>query len=334
MHKVTSLTVLLASFLTLSGLSHAENVKTPVTTQNQVIAVTNTLSQAEAHAAILKMAGKFNVTFEFEELYSPDADYTVKDKTLTKAQDIVFPIEISENKISLQHVLLIPNGTVVKHWRQDWEYQPTQAWRYIGHYQWEKVQYDAQQVKGKWLQTVWNSDDSPRYAALGEWSNTTGMLAWASDLTDKPLPRREYSKRDDYDLMKSINRHVITPQGWVQEEENWKYQTAQQQSVVREVGINRYTQDAAIDDHAVTQYWQANQAYWAQVRKLWNQALSNNFTIALRSPEVKDVEPRKPHYIAFLDQAEALQGKKLSDQQRYQQAKQLLNSELIRGEVR
>ena len=38
----------------------------------------------------------------------------------------------------------------------------------------------------------------------------------------RPLPRRESSVRDDYDVLIGHNRHTIVPSGWVHEEENYK----------------------------------------------------------------------------------------------------------------
>ena len=39
---------------------------------------------------------------------------------------------------------------------------------------------------------------------------------------DAPLPRREYTKRNDYNVLKRINRHEIKDFGWVHEQDNLK----------------------------------------------------------------------------------------------------------------
>ena len=44
-----------------------------------------------------------------------------------------------------------------------------------------------------------------------------GVSTWISDETWRPLPRREFSVRKDYDVLVGTNRHTITAQGWVQE---------------------------------------------------------------------------------------------------------------------
>lgn len=40
--------------------------------------------------------------------------------------------------------------------------------------------------------------------------------------TSSPLPRREYTKRDDYNVMLRGNRHEITDYGWMHEQDNDK----------------------------------------------------------------------------------------------------------------
>mgnify|MGYP006197439051 CR=1 FL=1 len=48
------------------------------------------------------------------------------------------------------------------------------------------------------------------------------MSTWISDETWRPLPRREFSVRKDYEVLVGTNRHTITPDGWLQEENNLK----------------------------------------------------------------------------------------------------------------
>src|SRR3546814_951309 len=64
------------------------------------------------------------------------------------------------------------------------------------------------------------------------------IATWTSDLTARPLPRREYTKRDDYNVLIGINRHTITPNGWTHEQFNTKVlrseeHTSELQSLMR-----------------------------------------------------------------------------------------------------
>ena len=111
---------------------------------------------------------------------------------------------------------------VQKHWRQDWRYEDTDLHVFIGRNRWVRQERTADEVRGRWSQAVFQVDDSPRYEALGEWEHYGSYSAWTSDRTARPLPRRETSVRDDYQILEGVNRHTLTPTGWVQEEENLK----------------------------------------------------------------------------------------------------------------
>lgn len=54
--------------------------------------------------------------------------------------------------------------TATKHWRQDWQYEATEKLVYRGHNTWERIKIPTDKIKGNWLQTVWQVDDSPRYS--------------------------------------------------------------------------------------------------------------------------------------------------------------------------
>ena len=87
---------------------------------------------------------------------------------------------------------------------------------------WAPREVPEDQRRGAWVQSVYQVDDSPRYAARGRWEHSDGLSTWISDETWRPLPRREFSVRKDYDVLVGTNRHTITPTGWVQEENNLK----------------------------------------------------------------------------------------------------------------
>lgn len=96
-------------------------------------------------------------------------------------------------------------------------------WSYIGNYKWKSIELKQQDAQGKWLQTVWQVDDSPCYAGLGRWTKDNGVTEWTSNETYRPLPRREHTIRNDYDVIIGTNRHVLTATGWVHEQDNIKF---------------------------------------------------------------------------------------------------------------
>ncbi len=134
--------------------------------------------------------------------------------------------------ISLTHILAMrvvqKDGTlsepmVTKHWRQDWRFEPTEVVEYRGREQWQRRVLRRKDVEGQWSQTVYQVDESPRYASVGRWQHATGSFSsWISGDTRRPLPRREWSVRKDYQVLIGTNRHTITPTGWIQEENNLK----------------------------------------------------------------------------------------------------------------
>jgi hypothetical protein len=181
-------------------------------------------------------------------------------------------------------------GPVVqKHWRQDWVYEDASLHEYVGHGRWRERAPARAESRGRWSQSVFQVDDSPRYEALGTFVHTANYSAWTSDETRRPLPRRESSVRDDYDVLIGTNRHTITPTGWVQEEENLKAVLESDAQVsgdsaylAREIGLNRYERIVDFDFSAGEDYWASTAAFWADVRAAWREIYSNRsgFTLA------------------------------------------------------
>ncbi|MEM9753980.1 MAG: DUF6607 family protein, partial [Planctomycetota bacterium] len=136
-------------------------------------------------------------------------------------------------------------------------------------------------VEGKWSQAVYQVDDSPRYEALGSWTHEGGRSAWESDVTWRPLPRREHTKRNrsDYHILAAVNRHTLTPSGWVHEQDNQKLVLDDDGNpasvLVHETGLNRYDRVSDVDFTAGREYWADTSAYWQDVRERWKEALGN-----------------------------------------------------------
>lgn len=280
-------TALLFTFavLTLSGCAGIDRRASSSTSQ---LAGTNGLSAPEPvhdadferdRRAILAMAGEFRVNFTFEETIAFVSGYTPLESKRSGAFELVELIEDRGDFISLQHILVMGDAEepqVIKHWRQDWQYQPAQVLRYRGEQRWVPEAVDAERARGAWSQTVYEVDDAPRYGGLGRWRHSDGETVWESDYGWRPLPRREYTTREDYQLMGAINRHVLSADGWAHEQINTKLIVDSEgvtRPLVREQGLNTYRR---IDDHdfsAGREYWQKTKAYWARVRALFDGAL-------------------------------------------------------------
>src|SRR5690349_16905498 len=104
--------------------------------------------KATERNAILSMAGTYKVSFDFIETFAPDSLYKFYPKYHATASEMVIVTENSENKISLNHFLLVNDSVVVKHWRQDWIYENTEFLEYEGNNTWSKRTLPKSDVKG------------------------------------------------------------------------------------------------------------------------------------------------------------------------------------------
>lgn len=260
--------------------------------------------------AILAMAGDYEVRFEFIENLALAPGYSAHEPHISGGHERVLVLEDSPERIVLQHLLVSSRGHVVKHWRQDWEYQPARSWRYLGGYRWAQRNVAPEEAAGKWVQTVWQVDDSPRYAALGRWEHAHGISRWTSEETWRPLPRREHTTRDDYDVLIGTNRHTLTAAGWAHEQHNYKLDRASDRYLAHEVATNTYTRSNTTDLSAASAYWEKTNRFWAAVRAYWDELLYNNPSVALIQPSDTD---SPSHLMAMLEQANDLSHQQLDN---------------------
>lgn len=231
---------------------------------------------AADRADILAMAGSYKVRFDMQESTPWVADYQPLDRKISGAHEVVKLIEDSGTKIILQHLLVINadgKDYIVKHWRQDWEYEPEKILVYADHNIWENQPISAKRAHGRWSQTVYQVDDSPRYAGLGQWETQGGVRRWRSNWTWRPLARRDAVRKPVYDRYYAINRHSPTPNGWIHFQDNLKMATVDGKRVpiVQEYVLNSYTRFDGYNVQAAEDYWQKTGAYWAEVRKCWEE---------------------------------------------------------------
>ncbi|MCH8490790.1 MAG: hypothetical protein LAT81_12785 [Oceanicaulis sp.] len=237
-------------------------------------------------AAILAMEGEYAVTFDFREHLPIDADYELHDQKVTPAREVVYVIADETDFISLQHLLLVGPADapiVIKHWRQDWAYEPARLMRYRGFNTWDFAELSPEQTAGAWSQTVYQVDDSPRYAGLARWIHEVNASTWEPAVSWRPLPRRDATIREDYDVIEAVNRHTVTEWGWTHEQDNTKLilRDGERRALVREHGINTYRSTELAGTQAATEYWEATQDYWALIRNAWSSVFeaAGEFTV-------------------------------------------------------
>jgi hypothetical protein len=238
-------------------------------------------TQERDRRAILAMAGGYRVNFDFLEV----ASFTGKGDRPRPYQswgtEKVY-VDIDEPRhISLVHILdmrvvgedgKVSASMVTKHWRQDWYYEPAEVIEYDRGNRWVKRKLTAAERKGKWVQQVYQVDEAPRYGSLGRWEHNAAFSSWVSGETARPLPRREWSVRKDYTLLRGTNRHTVLPTGWLQEENNLKDTAgAAMPFVGREYGVARYERLKNGDFAAGDTYYANTRPFWTEVMKQWQQ---------------------------------------------------------------
>jgi len=238
--------------------------------------------------AIKKMCGCYEVTFNFAETFNNSKDSLYKSsKTKTdKALEWAELIVDENNKISIQHLLQVGNPSnphIVKHWRQDWLYENTDFYMYNGDNNWLFQTKPKSEVKKQWTQKVYQVDDSPRYEGSATWVHVDGKSYW-ENTTDAPLPRREYTKRSDYNVTERGNRHEITSYGWLHDQDNRKIiREAGKEDVViaHEKGYNTYVKVADSKCKAAQDWWKKNTNKWQLVRNKWSEVYGRNTNLSL-----------------------------------------------------
>jgi len=237
--------------------------------------------------AILAMQGEYAVQFGFQETVRMAEGYTTRPAYRSRAFEAVIVLEDTPARIVLQH-LLVHGGHVTKHWRQEWLFEAPRRWEFVADRLWRWRDVPADLVAGGWTQCVYEVSDAPRYCGTGRWLHGGGVSTWTSDLSWRPLPRREYSQRSDYNVLMAVNRHTIVPGGWTHEQDNTKAVRDGDRRVTallaRETGFNDYQRAGgsdAMDFAPAYDYWQHTAGYWAQVRAQWALRLADPVGVRL-----------------------------------------------------
>ena len=232
------------------------------------------------------MCGCFEIDFKFSETfqYSNDSNYSKSKNYNAKALEFARIIKDEKDHISFQH-LLVMDDYVIKHWRQDWIYQNEDLLKYDGDNNWKYTSKTKKDVKGQWTQKVYQVDDSPRYEGSATWVHIDGKSYWENS-SYAPLPRREYTKRDDYNIMIRGNRHEITNDGWIHDQDNFKVVKDSKSNseiiIASEKGFNMYTRVDESKCNKAINWWDENYVKWSFVVDKWNTIYSKKDDISLR----------------------------------------------------
>ncbi len=236
-------------------------------------------------AIINNLCGCFKVDFKYAETFAPDTSYKFhKKEEITATAELALPIEVTDKKIVIQHLLIVGETMVVKHWREDWSFENTEIWKYKEDKTWVKESVSNNDVRGKWTQSVWEVADEPRYQGYSQFVNLDNKITW-QNTTDAPLPRREYTVRNDYNILNRTNQIQITDSGYVHEQDNRKIIRINgvDKLLVQEKGYNTYKRINDTACNAAKVYWEKNKNYWTRVRSIWGNYLATHNTVKLKN---------------------------------------------------
>jgi hypothetical protein len=236
---------------------------------------------------ILAMAGNYKVRFDMQESTRWDAAYTPIAAKISGGHEVVRVIEDSGRRIILQHLLVVTvdgKSEIIKHWRQDWEYEPAKVLVYDDRNIWRWEEVPEKMRTGRWSQTVWQVDDSPRYGGWGQFESQGGVRRWRSSWTWRPLARRDAVRNPAYDRYFAINRHQLSPDGWIHWQDNIKMglKDGKLVPIVQEYVLNSYTRFDSYDVKAADDYWAKTKDYWAAVRAQWDKVAATKGGIAVQ----------------------------------------------------
>lgn len=251
--------------------------------------------------SILNLCGCYNVEFNFAETfnYKKDSLYVQSKNKTSYAKELVKLISQNDSILSLQHILIADKGgeeLIIKHWRQDWIYENNRLLVYDGENKWITKIVDKETVSNQWTQKVFQVDDSPRYEGNGVWIHVGGKSYWESEAF-APLPRREYTTREDYNILYRRNRHEITSFGWIHDQDNDKLIKKNNNLTVlaKEKGFNTYTKTTDLHCKAAEEWWRKKSEKWEKIRLIWQKILNSNDIIGLE----KSIEGVKLHQMLF-----------------------------------
>lgn len=288
-------TTLLSALLLLSTIALAQNKK------------------EQDKAAIKAMAGTYFVDFRYAETFAENPDYKLKEPYRASGLEYITIDEETDNKISLLHLLIMENSkgekSIIKHWREDWLYECQDLYTFDHNLKWRYTKLAPEDVKGKWVQKVYSVDDSPRYEGIGTWVHVDGKHYWES-IADAPLPRREYTKRNDYNVLRRRNRHILTDYGFLHEQDNIKLIRAEGSAdveLVQEKGLNMYKR---VEDVSAglpgKEWWEKHRPFWREVLAVWNDIYGQRRDLAFKE---KDGDQKLAEALFKLDEETFRQGK-------------------------
>ncbi|MBL7664625.1 MAG: hypothetical protein JNM93_05785 [Bacteriovoracaceae bacterium] len=237
--------------------------------------------------AIKSMSGCYKVVYQNAETFSPKKDYEFHKRYSTGGLEWIFVDAESDKSISLQHLLIHPDNSITKHWRQEWRHEDKDLLSYEAFNKWvyQDISFSIYDQTDHWTQATFQVDDSPRYECSAPWVRWNNLEYWECK-SNAPLPRREFSVRSDYNILRRNNRHEINMAGFIHSGEAEKISRAEDGKdtlIALEMGKNTYTRVDKSLCNAAKQWWPQHEAYWRDVRAVWEELYAKKVDLAFHA---------------------------------------------------
>jgi hypothetical protein len=264
--------------------------------------------------AILAMAGNYRVSSQFVEVAGYTDAYRPPSPLLWIGMVDVKVLWNRPRTISLQYTLVTqPRGegdhalppVVRKFQSEEWNYENNDVHVYLGHDRWRRRLLPRTAVKGSWTVVTSDENGSPHSAALGKWNHNGGAPTFTTHSSSSPLPPRELNVRDDYNILQTTHLVTITPTGWVHTQNNRKITLengGRIHCLAMENGILRFQRLNSPElSNLTADYYDLTGTYWAEVRKIWNDAFRKYEAFGLK--RANEHGNLAEHHASFIDPA-------------------------------
>jgi hypothetical protein len=232
-------------------------------------------------ASIKKLTGCYSITYQDAETFSPNPEYKFYDRFSSGGLEWIFVEKEQDNEIALLHLLIIPGGHIVKHWRQLWRYEDAHFYSFEANNTF--LSKEVADATGRWTQAAYQVGGGPRYECSAPWIHWGSVEYWECE-SNSPLPRREFSVRSDYNILKRRNRHEITSYGHAHAHDGTKINRTDKDNVIAfEKGKNVYKKVADSKCEAAQKWWPEHQLFWETTHAVWDAFYDQNQSFKLES---------------------------------------------------
>lgn len=251
--------------------------------------------------AVQSMTGCYLVDYSYVEIQDLKPGYVrdprVYDVNRDKsAKEWIAAEPLSPTRLRLQRILFLSDlagtvreGTQIRHQSEDWEYDASFLYDFVGPLQWQVR--DLRATPGLWTRRVTNLDDGLRYQCAARWSLDRAYPEWSCS-NYAPIPGRETRDmgRSDYQTLQRGTRIVVygAAQGgsWLERQDNVKtiHNDSGRLPLVRELGKNWYVRLPDAECAGARAFAERRRDYWALLRETWDGILNGSGPFVERVP--------------------------------------------------